>query len=162
MAKLGDGAVFATQFLDYRSADGLFRKYRIVFVDSQPFARHMAISDQWKIWYLNAEMEKSPMKLAQEERFMTDFDSGFGARHRKAMHHIAERLKLEYFDIDCAETRDGDLVVFEADNALIVHDMDPKDIYPYKSPQMNRIFDAFEKMLLKRATSSCQNRSGQH
>jgi hypothetical protein len=147
-----DQEFFVTQFVDYRSADGLFRKYRIVFVDGHPFACHMAISDQWKIWYLNAEMEKSPAKLAEEERFMSHFDSEFGARHKNAMDSIAQRLNLDYFGINCAETREGELVVFEADNALIVHDMDPIDIYPYKAPQMKKVFTAFEEMLRAKIT----------
>ena len=147
-----DQEFFVTQFLDYRSTDGLFRKYRIVFVDGHPFACHMAISDQWKIWYLNAEMEKSPEKLAEEEGFMSRFDIEFGARHKKALDSIAQQLNLEYFGIDCAETPEGELVVFEADNALLVHDMDPKDIYPYKAPQMKKVFTAFEEMLRAKIT----------
>jgi len=39
-------------------------------------------------------------------------------------------------------------VVFEADNALIVHDMDSEVIFPYKQKHMRRIFAAFESMLL--------------
>ena len=145
-----DEEFFVTQFVDYRSIDGLFRKYRIVFVDGYPYACHMAISDQWKIWYLNAEMQDSPAKLAEEEHFMLHFDSEFYPRHKKAFDSIAQRVNLEYFGIDCAETREGELVIFEADNALIVHDMDPKDIFPYKAPQMKKVFTAFEKMLLSK------------
>lgn len=142
-----DQEFFITQFVDYRSVDGLFRKYRIVFVDGKPFACHMAISDQWKIWYLNADMQNSPAKLAEEKDFMAGFDEEFGARNKNALEGIAQQVNLEYFGIDCAETREGYLVVFEADNALIVHDMDPKDIFPYKAPQMKKVFTAFEKML---------------
>jgi hypothetical protein len=41
--------------------------------------------------------------------------------------------------------------VFEADNTAIVHDMDPPDVFPYKLPQMRRIFDAFAVMLERRS-----------
>jgi hypothetical protein len=47
---------FVSRFIDYSSADGLFRKYRIVFIDGKPYACHMAIADRWDIWYLNAGM----------------------------------------------------------------------------------------------------------
>ncbi len=47
---------FISRFVDYASEDGLFRKYRVVVVDGRPYACHMAISDQWNIWYLNAGM----------------------------------------------------------------------------------------------------------
>ena len=49
--------------------------------------------------------------------------------------------------MDCAEDPDGNLVVFEADNALIVHDMDCQTVFPYKTKAMRQIFTAFEDML---------------
>jgi hypothetical protein len=33
-----------------------------------------------------------------------------------------------------------------------VHDMDPVDLFPYKQPQMRKIFEAFTAMLDRRAT----------
>lgn len=136
-----------SDFIDYASADGLHRKYRIVFVDGRAFPCHMAIADQWDIWYLNAEMEQSPEKRAEEADFMDGFDTEFAARHAGAFAQIAERIGLEYFGIDCAEDRDGNLVIFEADNSLIVHDMDCKSTFPYKGRHMRRIFAAFKAML---------------
>ncbi|MGA9299874.1 MAG: hypothetical protein WBW45_06485, partial [Bradyrhizobium sp.] len=47
---------FVSRFVDYSSPDGLFRKYRVVFVGGKPYACHMAIADRWDIWYLNAGM----------------------------------------------------------------------------------------------------------
>ena len=45
----------------------------------------------------------------------------------------------------------GRLLVFEADNALIIHDMDPPDVFPYKSATVRRLFAAFQAMLSKAA-----------
>ena len=73
--------------------------------------------------------------------------SGFARRHTAAFAGLTERIGLDYFIIDCAETRDGRLLVFEADVAAIVHDMDPPDIFPYKPPQMRKKFAAFQAML---------------
>ena len=47
---------FVSRFVDYANEDGLFRKYRVVFVAGRPYACHMAIADRWDIWYLNAGM----------------------------------------------------------------------------------------------------------
>jgi hypothetical protein len=57
---------------------------------------------------------------------------------------------LDYYSIDCAETADGRLLLFEADAAAIIHMMDPPDLFPYKQTQMRRIFRAFEDMLRRR------------
>ena len=67
----------------------------------------------------------------------------FAARHAEAFADLTRAFGLEYYGIDCAETRDGRLVVFEADVGMIVHAMDPAETYPYKKPAMAKIFDAF-------------------
>jgi hypothetical protein len=142
---------YFSRFVDYRSADGLYRKYRIVFIGGRPFACHMAITDQWMIYYLNANMKESAAKRAEEAQFMADFDGDFARRHGPALGAIAERVGLDYFGIDCAETVDGALLVFEADIAMIVHAMDSPEIFPYKPPQMRKVFDAFRAMLHARS-----------
>lgn len=142
---------FISRFVDYCCDDGLFRKCRIVFVDGRPYACHMAVADRWDIWYLNAGMPHSASKRLEEETFMRTFDVGFARRHATALLGIAERVGLDYFIVDCAETRNGSLLVFEADNTAIVHDMDPPDVFPYKPPQMRMIFGAFAAMLERRS-----------
>jgi hypothetical protein len=142
---------FVARFVDYADDDGQFRKYRIVFVDGRPYACHMAIADRWDIWYLNAGMAFSESKRVEEERFMRDFDSDFAVRHQGALAAITDRIGLDYFTIDCAENQNGELLIFEADNTAVVHNMDSPEVFPYKPPQMRKIFDAFAAMLHRRA-----------
>ena len=142
-----DEDFFISRFVDYSGPDGLFRKYRVVFVDGKAYGCHLAVAGQWNLWYLNADMGASAAKRAEEAVFLSDFDATFGARHRAALAEIARRVGLDYFAIDCAETKTGELLIFEADIAAIVHDMDPPEVYPYKGPQMRRIFAAFATMI---------------
>jgi hypothetical protein len=142
---------FVSRFVDYAGDDGLFRKYRIVLVDGRPYACHMAVADRWDIWYLNAGMAFSESKRREEERFMCSFESDFALRHQGALTALADRIGLDYFTIDCAENENGDLLIFEADNTAVVHNMDSPELFPYKSPQMRKIFEAFAAMLYRRA-----------
>lgn len=138
---------YVARFVDYRSADGQFRKYRIILIEGRPFVCHMGISSHWMIHYLNAGMTDSAEKRAEEERFMASFDDDFAVRHATAFKEISERLGLDYVGLDCAETPDGKLMIFEADSDMIVHAMDPVDLFPYKVPQMRKLFAAFRAML---------------
>jgi glutathione synthase/RimK-type ligase-like ATP-grasp enzyme len=138
---------FVAPFVDYRGADGLYRKYRVAIIDGRPHACHMAISRHWMIHYLNAGMMESADKRAEEARFMAEFDRDFAPRHSAALAGLAERIGLDYVTMDCAETRDGRLLVFEVGNGMIVHAMDPPALFPYKAPQMRKVFAAFEAML---------------
>ncbi len=149
-----DSEFYIARFVDYRSADGMFRKYRIMLIEGRPFVCHMGISSQWMIHYLNAGMTDSAEKRAEEERFMADFDDDFAPRHAEAFRAIYERLGLDYVGLDCAQTPDGRLLIFEVDSDMIVHAMDPVDLFPYKQPQMRKLFGAFHEMLRKAAERS--------
>lgn len=154
LSRHDNDAFFLSPFVDYSGTDGLYRKYRIVFIDGRPFPVHMAVGTEWCLWYLNAGMEADGAKRAEEEQFLLAFDEGFGARHGEALAEIARRVGLDYFGIDCAETKDGKLLLFESDIAMIVHDMDSPEIFPYKVPAMRRLFDAFARMLHERAQNT--------
>src|SRR5450432_608318 len=151
LAERPEQEFFVSRFVDYASDDGLFRKYRVVFVDGRPYACHMAIADRWDIWYLNAGMALSESKRLEEEDFMQNFDSGFAVRHRAALAAMADRVALDYFTVDCAENKRGKLLIFEADNTAVVHNMDSPDLFPYKPAQMRAIFEAFADMLYRHA-----------
>jgi len=138
----GDDFFFAP-FMDYRSADGLYRKYRVVLIDGVPFLCHMAGSEQWKIHYVNVGMAESAEKRADEARAMETFDEDFARRHGAAFAKLCERVDLDYFGIDCAELPDGRLLLFEAETAMVIHAMDSPTLYPYKQTQMARVFSAF-------------------
>ncbi|MDQ5897882.1 MAG: hypothetical protein RLZZ592_940 [Pseudomonadota bacterium] len=143
-------AFYLSRFIDYRGADGQFRKYRVVLVDGQAFAGHLGVSSHWMVHYLNAGMTDSEAKRRQEAEFMSGFDDGFGARHAAALAQIGARFGLDYLVIDCAETPDGRLLVFEVDPGAVVHSMDPEDMFPYKHPAMRRVRQAFRSLLARR------------
>lgn len=154
LANSMENEYFVSEFIDYATPnDGLFRKYRIVFVDGKAFPCHMAIADQWDLWYLNARMHESQEKRLEEEAFMEEFESNFLERHRERLQTLNLGIDLNYFGIDCAEDNHGNLVVFEAENALIVHDMDSEAVFPYKQKHMRYIFDAFADMLRRNCRS---------
>jgi hypothetical protein len=151
LASNADVEFTISPYIDYRSADGRFRKYRIVWVDGVPHPCHMAICNDWKVWYLNADMAENAANRAEEATFMDDFAAGFARRHARALAAICGALGLHYVGMDCAEMPNGDLLVFEADISLIVHDMDPPEIFPYKLPCMRMLFADFQAMLKRQA-----------
>ncbi|HET7413024.1 MAG TPA: tetratricopeptide repeat-containing protein [Pararhizobium sp.] len=116
---------YLSPFVDYAGPDGLCRKQRIVFIAGKPFASHCAVSGHW----------------------MEHFDADFAARHAEAFAALNRCIGLDYFGIDCAEMRDGRLLVFEVDVAMIVHDMDSEKVFPYKKPAMRKLFRAFQQAL---------------
>jgi hypothetical protein len=148
LAKVDGAEFFLSRFIDYSGEDGLFRKFRIVLIDGTAFACHMAVSAHWMIHYVNAGMYEEAQKRAEEALFMAHFDD-FRQRHRLALEAIGERTKLDYLCVDGAETRDGQLLVFEIDHAMVVHAMDTEDMFPYKRAQMQKVQRAFRDFLCR-------------
>ena len=146
-----EASFYVSPFVDYSGPDGLFRKQRIAFVEGRPFIGHMAISEHWMVHYLNAGMEQSEAKRAEEAVFMDAFDDDFAVRHKAAFEALHRGFGLDYFAIDCAETKDGRLLLFEADVAMILHAMDRPDLFAYKQPRMRLLFTAFQLMLHRAA-----------
>jgi len=147
LASVDSPEYYLMPFIDYQADDGLYRKYRIVFIDETAYLCHMAVSERWMIHYLNAGMTGNEAKRREEAAAMAGFDEDFAHRHRSAFEALRKRIDLDYFGVDCGETRDGRLLVFEVDVAMVIHDMDPPGIFPYKGPQMEKVFTAFQRML---------------
>jgi hypothetical protein len=138
-------------FVDYRSADGQYHKFRIAFVGGRVFPVHMALSARWMVHYLNGDMMDRPDNRAVEQRFFDDFELDFGRRHARALAEIDHRLGLDYCSIDCGETPDGRLLIFECDTGGVAHAMDAVDEFGYKRPHMLALFGAFRGLLLRAA-----------
>jgi glutathione synthase/RimK-type ligase-like ATP-grasp enzyme len=135
--------VFLAPFIDYRGADGLYAKQRVVLIQGRPFASHLAASAHWMVHYLNADMTEHADRRAAEADWMAGFDADFAARHAQAFAALYRLVGLDYFGMDCAELPDGRLLIFELDVAMIVHDMDSAAVFPYKKPVMHKLFAGF-------------------
>jgi len=141
--------LLVSPFHNFRSADGHWRKYRLIFVDRQVFPYHLAISDDWLVHYWRAEMGRSDWKKAEEERFLTDWRGVFGAA-ASAVDETALRLDLDYGGMDCALLPDGRLLLFEANACMLVHLDEAKAAFPYKHLAVPPIRDAFTAMVRER------------
>ncbi|HTJ92090.1 MAG TPA: hypothetical protein VL424_03145 [Pararobbsia sp.] len=144
--------VYATAYHDYRSADGHFRKYRVIFVDREPYPYHLAISPQWLVHYFSADMLKAPEKLDEERRFLEDPQAVLGARAMRILREIGQRLALDYAGIDFSMLPGGDLLVFEANATMLVHPEAPTSPLAHKNGYVQAIVDAFGAMVDR----SCQ------
>ena len=109
-------------FVAYRSADGWWRKYRVIFVGGVAYPLHLAIHDDWAVWYYNARMHACAAKQEEERRFLRDMRRVLPERAVRALDPLAARVGLDYFGLDCAVLPDGRLLVFEVETGMIVHD----------------------------------------
>ena len=139
---------YLAPFVDYSSPGGLFAKARVILMGGRPYPVHLALSGHWIVHYLSAEMSANSERRAAERDWFESFDApgGFAARHAAVFAAMQARVGLDYWGFDCAEMPDGRLLIFEIDTALIVHDMDDPETFPYKPPAMRRLFQDFQRL----------------
>jgi len=160
LARLSGDWFYVTQYFDYRSADGWYRKYRLIFVDRQVFPYHLAIARHWLIHYFRAEDMKTVALLRrEEEEFLSDWRSVFAGERAAVIEEVARRLDLDYAGIDCGLTQEGRVVLFEANANMLVKLDESIETFPYKHRTVPRIFDAIDAMVARRLnakSSDCE------
>jgi hypothetical protein len=144
-------AVYAAGHHDYRSPDGYYRKYRMIFIDRVAYAYHLAISPRWLVHYFSADMLAAPWKREEERRFLEDPAAVLGAAAMAAVAAIGRRIDLDFAGIDFAILDTGEVLVFEANATMLVHLQDPIEDFPYKHAAIPAIFAAFTALLDRHA-----------
>ena len=145
LSRHSDHDCYLTQYIDYRSEDGYFRKYRFIFVDGEILPYHLCIGSDWKLHHISTDMANQPWMQREEEAFLNEPDAVFAPAHYQALQTIRQRVGLEYCGIDCALDACGNLVVFEVNASMLVHARN--EDFPYKAPAVSRIKHAFDEML---------------
>src|SRR5471032_1766081 len=102
-----EGAQYLTAFRDCQSADGFYRKYRVIYVDRQPLPYHLVISPHWIAHYFSTDMHRHAWNLDEERRFLQGPCAALGERVMNACAAIGERRDLDYGGIDFTFLPDG-------------------------------------------------------
>jgi tetratricopeptide (TPR) repeat protein len=140
---------YIMEYIDYQSRDGHFRKYRFFFVDDKIMPYHLAIGDHWKVHHNTTDMANQKWMQDEEKVFLGNPQAVFTPKNYDSLRAIQQAVGLEYFGIDCGLDQAGNLVVFEVNATMLVHNLNEK--FPYKTPYVQAIKQAFEDMLRKYA-----------
>ena len=137
--------------LDARDSEGMYRKYRVMFVDGGLYPLHLAVSRDWKVHYFTADMADSPANRAKDEAFLADMANAIGQRAVAGLERIRTALALDYGGVDFAVDAQGEILFFEANATMVVYPpvADPK--WAYRSPAVEAVLAAVRTMLVHRA-----------
>ena len=114
------GDYFATEFVEFASADGLYRKYRIFVFGGRVVLRHMLAGDNWNI-HARQRVEFMACRQSLLEEEMLLFAGGnepFPAPVQSVLRALAARFPLDFFGVDFGIDRRGQAVLFEANATM--------------------------------------------
>jgi hypothetical protein len=137
----------AIQYLDARGADGMARKYRVMFIDGRLYPLHLAISADWKVHYFSADMARSEQYRAEEHRFLLDMPGVLGPRAMEALARVAAVLGLDWAGVDFALSPEGEVLLFEANATMVVVPPGPEPHWNYRRAAIEAALSAARRML---------------
>ena len=109
-----------TEFVDYRSADGLYRKYRLWSFGGTTLFKHAIIADQWSIHNAdrNRIMAARPDLIEEEKRMFARLEGDFSPPVHDVFNAVRSRLGLDFFGMDFGLDADGRVILFEANATM--------------------------------------------
>ena len=147
-----DEDFYVSEFIDCQSPDGGYRKYRFICINGEILPYHLAIHEHWMVHHFRTDMAEQAAKRAEEESFLRETGRYFSEAHMATLAAIRDAMGLDYGGIDLSFDQEGNIVVFEANATMLVHDEKAAD-FRYKNPYIAKIKAAFDAALTKLAES---------
>jgi hypothetical protein len=148
-ASLPGDELIAIEYCDARGDDGMARKYRVMMIGGALYPIHLAISADWKVHYFTAAMADNAAHRAEEQRFLEDMAAVIGERAVCALAQIGATLRLDYAGMDFALTRDGAVLLFEANATMVINPPPPEAMWDYRRTAIQCALDAAKQMLIR-------------
>ena len=106
------GTCTVTDFVDFRSEDGLWRKHRMVYAGGRLFRRHLLVDEQWNVVGDSRYFMHERGLFAEERAWLARPVVDSDPIEARVLEQF-EAVELDFGVIDYAVLPDGELVIFE-------------------------------------------------
>jgi glutathione synthase/RimK-type ligase-like ATP-grasp enzyme len=149
LATLPGDELLVIEYLDTRSDDGVFRKYRVLTIDGGLYPLHLAAARDWKVHYFTADRDDEFAR--QEREFLADPQAAIGGDAVAVLQRAARALAFDYGGIDFALDRRNRVVVFEANPTMAIVAPSTHPDQAYRRDAAGRAVQATRAMIAARA-----------
>jgi glutathione synthase/RimK-type ligase-like ATP-grasp enzyme len=153
-ADLPGDELLVIEYLDARGGDGNARKYRVMMIGGRIYPLHLAISRNWKVHYFTSDMADKPDHRAEEALFLADMRAALGDKAMSALEQIRDELGLDYAGVDFGLASNGDLLLFEANAAMVIAVPDADERWAYRRTAISSVVDAVVAMIVQKSTAT--------
>ncbi|MEQ9423355.1 MAG: hypothetical protein RJQ09_02975 [Cyclobacteriaceae bacterium] len=136
----------AIEFIDTKSNDGYYRKYRYFLVGSNGVTRHLIVSNHW---FVHAQNRIRSEEILQEEiEVISQLENPF----HEQLNVARLALELDYVAFDYSIDIKGNLIIWEANVFPWIWDtFNNNPYYNYQLPTVYRLYEVMLKYYLKKA-----------
>lgn len=148
--------LLAIDFVDFRSGDGLYRKYRMVCVGGQTFRRHVIATGNWNVTGgARVDMVKRPDLVKAEKDFMSASPGPLDRRIAQLFRVVG----LDFGVIDFALSDAGEIIIFELNSTFQISGSVPpeyRERWGYLEDNNGAIVEALLALIARRAKAQEQ------
>ncbi|HWU85016.1 MAG TPA: hypothetical protein VN028_06750 [Rhodocyclaceae bacterium] len=146
------GSYYVSEYHEFRSADGYYRKYRSWSIDGVSYPNHLFVSDSWNVHgaVRRTLMQNNPSFLAEDKAFGEGRCPADSPRIEAMMCALREVVGLDYFGVDFGIDQAGRPVFFEANPTMLSFDPEMHAKIPHLVDVERRHIGAFQAMLHSR------------
>ncbi len=154
------GTCTVTDFVDFRSEDGLWRKHRMVYAGGRMFRRHLLIDQQWNV-VGDSRFFMHGRDLFGEERdwLARPVEPETEPIDARVLEQF-EAMGLDFGVIDYAVLPDGELVIFEINACVQLTGTIPEEYRPYIGYVEDNNDDILDALLERVTARAAEGASG--
>lgn len=143
------GSYYLTEFHDFQSPDGYYRKYRCWEIGGQMVPNHLFFGDSWNVHGSSRFkiMTNNPNMLKEEKAFVEGYSSCNFKHVGLMMDAVRQATHLDYFGVDFGITPDGAPILFEANPTMRSAYPEFLDAFPYTRDVQKRHVKTFQAMI---------------
>ena len=147
-----------TDWVDFKSKDGCYRKHRLFLAGDTLVRRHLLIDQQWNITVETRSFMKDRPDLVEEEKRWLErpVDLAAGSVESRLLHQF-RALQLDFGSVDYSLLSGGEVLVFEINACIqVTGNASPEEAarWPHIKAINGTILDAVCDLIRKRAASA--------
>jgi hypothetical protein len=150
---INTGDYYITQYHEFKSSDGYYRKYRCWCIGDNFLLAHLLMSDNWNV-HGNARfstMINNPWTLIEEEDFLSNGLGYYEGLIINIMRELKAIIKLDYFGVDFGLNQNGEFILFEANATMLsLTNANLSNQFPYLLTVKNNNAHAFQQLIAQK------------
>ena len=147
---------YLTEFVNFRSRDGLYRKVRFFVFGGEVLVRSLIVGTKWNLHRRDrADTPPGTDPAAEEKRLYDQFAEGRFFRIEEILRELASKLKLDYFGVDCSLLSYERILLFEANPTMAFAGQIDDPARPHKSTRRPLAIEMTSRMIARALEARC-------
>jgi hypothetical protein len=154
-------SLYFTHFIDFRSSDGFYRKFRVRVIGDSIVPNHLFFNEGWKVHGHASRdlMANHPWMLKEEEQFILGHHPAYTERVNRCLREIHARIGTDFYGIDFAILDDGRLLLFEANAAMRSIYPEWRETFPLTATVTSELVKLFRALMFAKLSQSSHLRA---